>query len=168
MFYLSAICVGLAMMIFEAWHSSRAFDRELEMPLMSSIGRVLAVALAVFLMFRFTDMARRGVLGRLLEGSAESWWCMLELSLMILPMLLLFRGHIRENPWALYGSAVMVVFGFITNRLNVSVTGIEAASGTRYIPAWTEVAVTLSIIAAGFAIFRLAAKYLPIFEHENA
>ncbi|MDZ4797894.1 MAG: Ni/Fe-hydrogenase cytochrome b subunit [Bryobacteraceae bacterium] len=168
MFYMSAICVGLAMMIFEAWHSSRAFNRELEMPLLSSIGRVLAVSLAVLLAFRFTDLARRGALGYLLENKAETWFFMLEMSLMILPMLLLFRAHVRRNPWALYGSAVMVVFGFITNRLNVSVTGIEAASGTRYIPAWSEIAVTLSIIAAGFAIFRLAAKYLPIFEHEHA
>jgi Ni/Fe-hydrogenase subunit HybB-like protein len=58
--------------------------------------------------------------------------------------------------------------GFITNRLNVSVTGLEAGSGASYVPAWTEIAVTLAIIAAGFAIFRLAAKYLPIFDHEHA
>jgi Ni/Fe-hydrogenase subunit HybB-like protein len=58
----------------------------------------------------------------------------------------------------------MVVFGFVTHRLNVSVTGMEANAGASYLPRWTEVAVTLAIIAAGFAVFRLAAKYLPIFE----
>jgi len=165
MFYMSAICVGLAMMIFEAWHSSRAFDRDLEMPLLQSVAKVLAVALSAYLMFRFTDLARRGALHHLLEQTTETYFFALEISLMLLPMLLLFRAKVRENPWALYGSAVLVVFGFITNRLNVSVTGIEAASGATYIPAWTEVAVTLGIIAAGFAIFRMAAKYLPIFEH---
>ena len=41
---------------------------------------------------------------------------------------------------------------------------MEASSGVTYIPKWTEVAVTFSIIAAGFAIFRLAAKHLPVFE----
>jgi Ni/Fe-hydrogenase subunit HybB-like protein len=48
---------------------------------------------------------------------------------------------------------------------------MEASSGVTYIPKWTEVAVTFSIIAAGFAIFRLAAKHLPVFEaaeHEAA
>jgi Ni/Fe-hydrogenase subunit HybB-like protein len=62
----------------------------------------------------------------------------------------------------------MYLFGFIANRLNVAVTGMESASGTHYIPKWTEMAVTLSIIALGFAIFRIVAQYFPIFEaHEE-
>jgi Ni/Fe-hydrogenase subunit HybB-like protein len=77
--------------------------------------------------------------------------------------MLLFRGEVRERPGALYASAVMVVFGFIAHRLNVSVTGMEAASGVSYIPAWSEIAVTLGIIAAGFWIFRMAVKHLPVF-----
>jgi Ni/Fe-hydrogenase subunit HybB-like protein len=168
LFYISAICVGMAMTIFESWHSSRAFNRDLEMPLLASMSRILAVLLAVYLTLRFTDLSRRGALHFLLQQRTETWLFGLEISLMLLPMLLLFRSHVRRNPWALYGSAVMVVLGFITNRLNVSVTGMEAASGTTYVPAWTEIAVTLSIIAAGFAIFRVTAKYLPIFEHERA
>jgi Ni/Fe-hydrogenase subunit HybB-like protein len=90
---------------------------------------------------------------------------MLEISLMLLPMLLLFREHVRYNPVALYTCSLMVVLGFVTNRLNVSVTGMEAGSGAQYIPRWTEIAVTLAIIALGFAIFRTAARRLPIFEH---
>ncbi len=68
------------------------------------------------------------------------------------------------RPGALYACAVMVVFGFIANRLNVGITGLEAGSGTHYIPRWSEVAVTLSIVAAGFAIFRVIAQYFPVFE----
>jgi Ni/Fe-hydrogenase subunit HybB-like protein len=41
-------------------------------------------------------------------------------------------------------------------------------SGVRYLPKWTELAVTAGIVAAGFAIFGLAAKYLPIFPEEEA
>ncbi len=70
----------------------------------------------------------------------------------------------RSRPGALYACAVMVVFGFITNRLNVGITGLEAGSGTHYIPKWSEVAVTLSIVAAGFAIFRFVAQNFPVFE----
>ena len=165
MFYLSAICVGLAMTIFESWHSSRAFGRQLEMPLMTGLARVLAVLLATYMSMRFVDLARRGALSYVLQPSTEAYLFGLDTSLMLLPMLLLLRAHVRENPPALYGCAVMVVLGFVTNRLNVSVTGMETGSGAHYIPAWTEVAVTLSIIAAGFAIFRLAAKNLPVFEH---
>jgi Ni/Fe-hydrogenase subunit HybB-like protein len=165
MFYVSAICVGLAMTIFESWHSSRAFGRELEMPLVSGLGRVLAVLLAVYTTMRFVDLARRGALGHILEPTTEAYLFTLEVALMMVPMLLLFRQHVRDNPVALYVCAAMVVFGFVTNRLNVSVTGMEAGSGAHYIPAWTEIVITLSIIAAGFAIFRIAAEKLPVFEH---
>jgi len=51
--------------------------------------------------------------------------------------------------------------------LNVGTTGLEAGSGTHYIPKWSEIAVTLSIVAVGFATFRLIAQYFPIFEAEE-
>ena len=167
-FYASALCAGLAMTIFESWHSSRAFHKQLELPLLAGIARVLAVGLLVYLVMRFLDLAKRGVLGLVLVPRTETYLFALEICLMLLPMLLLFRSHVRTNPRALYASAVMVLFGFVANRLNVSVTGMEAGSGTSYVPKWTEVAVTLGIIAAGFAIFRLAVQYLPIFEKEPA
>jgi Ni/Fe-hydrogenase subunit HybB-like protein len=167
LFYVSAICVGLAMTIFESWHSSRAFGRQLELPLLASMGRILAVLSTFYLTIRFLDLSRRGALGLILENRIESYLFALEIGLMLLPTLLLFRRHIRMRPGALYGCAVLYIFGFITHRLNVSVTGIEAASGTTYIPRWTEVAVTLSIVAIGFAVFRLAVKHLPVFQEEH-
>ena len=167
LFYISAIAAGLAMTIFESWHSSRAFGRQLELPLLAGLARVLAVTLVVYLVVRFMDLGQRGVLRMALEPRIESYLVVLEICLMVLPMLLLFRRHIRWNPRALYACAVMVIFGFITHRLNVSVTGMEAGSGVSYVPRWTEVALTLCIVATGFAIFRLAAHYLPIFEEES-
>ena len=164
LFFISAICVGLAMTIFESWHSSRAFGKHLELPLLASMARVLAVLLGVYLTIRAVDLVHRGVLPLVMEWRTETYLFGLEIALMLLPMLLLFRRRVRLNPRALYACAVMVVFGFVTHRLNVSVTGMEANAGASYLPRWTEVAVTLAIIAAGFAVFRLAAQYLPIFE----
>jgi len=57
----------------------------------------------------------------------------------------------------------MVLFGFVANRLNVSITGLEASQGTHYIPKWPEVMITFSLISVGFAIFRMAALHLPLF-----
>lgn len=167
LFFISAVCVGFAMTIFESRHSSRAFGKQLELPLLASMGRVLAVLLSVYLMLRFLDLRHRGALGLLLENRTETHLFALEIALMLLPMLLLFRRHVRLNPGALYACAVMVIFGFVANRLNVSVTGMEAGSGTHYLPRWTEVMITLAIIALGFAIFRFAAKHLPIFEEQK-
>ena len=51
--------------------------------------------------------------------------------------------------------------------MNVSITGFEGSTGVRYFPKWTELAVTGMIIAAGFALFGMAVKYLPIFPKEE-
>ena len=165
-FFLSAICVGFAMMLFESWHSSRAFGKQLELPLLASMGRVLAVLLSVYLLIRFLDLYHRGVLPRLREPRTETYLFALEAALLLVPMVLLFLRSIRLSPARLYGCALLVIFGFVTNRLNVSVTGMEAGSGVHYVPKWTEVMVTLAIIALGFAIFRFAAQHLPIFAEE--
>jgi Ni/Fe-hydrogenase subunit HybB-like protein len=167
-FFGSALCVGFAMTIFESWHSSRAFGKQLERPLLASMARVLAVLLLVYLGMRFLDLHHRGALPLLRENRTETYLFGLEIALLLIPVVFLLRRRIRMNPAALYACAVSVIFGFVTNRLNVSVTGMEAGSGASYVPRWTEVAVTLAIIALGFAIFRSAAKHLPIFAAEEA
>lgn len=165
LFYISAISVGLAMTIFESWHSAKAFGKQLEWPLLMSLGRLLAVVLSVFLAMRFMDMSRRHVLGAMLEARPEVYLFYLEIALMVFPVVVLFSGVVADRPRLLYLCALSAILGFITHRLNVSVTGIQALTGANYVPRWTEIAITLGLIAAGFAIFRTAAKYLPVFEH---
>ena len=74
---------------------------------------------------------------------------------------------IRKNSTWLYLCSVMVVLGFVLNRLNISITGIQMKSDTFYFPSWQEVSITLAIVAFGFGMFSLAVQYLPIFVKVN-
>jgi Ni/Fe-hydrogenase subunit HybB-like protein len=49
------------------------------------------------------------------------------------------------------------------HRLDVSVTGLERASGAHSAPAWMEVMVSVGLVAIGFAAFALAVRSLPVF-----
>jgi Ni/Fe-hydrogenase subunit HybB-like protein len=163
MFYLSAICGGLAMMIVESRLSSRALGRGLEMPLLQSIGKALMVALGFYAVVRLADMARLGVLGEIVSGSREAGFFQLEMAIgVILPMLLLALPAVRRNAGRLYGAAVMVVAGFVVNRLNVSLTGFESAQGGHYVPTIAEGIITLMLVGIGFAAFALAVRFLPV------
>jgi Ni/Fe-hydrogenase subunit HybB-like protein len=164
LFYTSAISVGLSMTIFESWHSSRALNRAMHHSLTARIAQVNAVSLAVYFMIRYLDLKHRGVLNLLAIPRIETYLFWLETGLMFAGMMLMFQQRVRKNPGWLYLSSLLVIFGFMANRLNVTLTGMEASSGVHYIPKWTEIAITLSIIAVGFAAFRLAARYLPVFE----
>ncbi len=170
-FFLSAICVGLAMTIFESTMSSKHFNRELELPILQELGRVLMIALSVYGVLRLEDLYHRGMIAQLFKPGYEMYLFWVEALLaLIIPLGLLTQKKFRNTPGGLYFVAVSVVLGFITNRLNVSLTGMETAAGLHYLPKWTEFAITAAIIAAGFFMFAMAVKYLPIFpeHHETA
>lgn len=167
-FFISAIAVGLAMTIVESSLSSRHFRRQLELPLLVGLGRILIVTLGVYLVLRVQDLYHRGALGEVFRPQYETYFFWLEMAAgVVLPLLLLSRRSIRESANGLYLAAVLTVIGFVTNRLNVAITGMEASAGVRYFPKWTELSVTLAIVAAGVVVFGLAVRYLPIL-HEAA
>jgi Ni/Fe-hydrogenase subunit HybB-like protein len=167
-FFLSAIAVGLAMTIFESSMSSKHFGLQLELPVLRELGRWLVVVLGVYGILRFEDLANRGVLKLAFHRGYETYLFWLEIMLaIVLPLILLLQRRVRASANGLYISAVLVVLGFITNRMNVSITGLEGSTGVHYFPKWSELAVTGMIIGIGFAAFGLAVRYLPIFPTEE-
>ena len=167
-FFISAIAVGLAMTIFESSLSSKHFGLQLELPVLQELGRVLIIVLGVYAILRFEDLANRGVLKLAFRQGYETYFFWLEILLaIVLPLALLLQKRVRTSANGLYFAAVSTVLGFITNRMNVSITGFEGSTGVHYFPKWTELAVTGMIIAIGFAAFGLAVKYLPIFPKEE-
>ena len=168
-FYISAIAVGLAMIIFESSMSSKYFGREIELPILRDIGRVLVVVLAIYGILRFEDLYHRGVLHMVFVPGYEQRFFLLEMFLSVLiPLGLLLIPKVRESAQGLYLAAVLTLLGFVTNRLNVAITGVENAVGARYTPKWTEVVITAMFVALGFAIFGIVARFLPIFPEEKA
>ncbi|MBV8052749.1 MAG: Ni/Fe-hydrogenase cytochrome b subunit [Acidobacteriaceae bacterium] len=172
LFFGSAVAVGLAMTIFESCLSSRVFGRQLELPVLVQLGDVLLVVLLINALLRLEDFFHRGQFANIVKPSYEAYFLWLELALaFVIPITLLSFKKIRRSPDGLYLASVICLLGFVTNRLNVSVTGFETWVGHHYVPKWTEFMITLAIIATGFALFGLAVKYLPIFpeaEHAKA
>jgi Ni/Fe-hydrogenase subunit HybB-like protein len=163
-FFGSAVAVGLAMTIFESTQSAKAFGRQLELPVLVTLGGALLVALWVNALLRFEDYFHRGLLGEIIKPSYEAYFLWLELALtFVIPITMLSFKKVRLSPQLLYLASISTVLGFITNRLNIALIGFETYVGHHYVPKWTEFSITLMIIAMGFFLFGLAAKYLPIF-----
>lgn len=169
LFFLSAIPAGLGMVIVESRLSARAFGRGLELPLLAGVGRALLGALVLYGTVRIGDLARRGVLGEAVAGTREAAFFALEVILgVVAPIALLAAPSVRRNARRLYTAGLLVVIGFVVNRLNVSLTGLEGALGQRYVPAVPEVVVTLALVGVGMALFGLAARHVPVFAREPA
>lgn len=167
-FFGSAVAVGLAMTIFESTQSAKALGRQLETPVLVRLGGALLIALWVNALLRFEDYLHRDMLRAIFKPSYETYFLWLELALsFVIPIFLLSFKKVRLSPQGLYLVSIITLFGFITNRLNISLIGFETYVGHHYIPKWTEFSVTLMIIAMGFFLFAVAVKYLPIFPMEE-
>ena len=126
--------------------------------------RLVVAVLGVLAVLRVRDLWARGVLPLAFQPTYEAALFQLEFLVgLLLPLALLAVPRVRSSPRGLYAASLLTVLGFITNRLNVSITGFEGAQGGHYIPAAAEVLVTLMLVALGFGAFNLAVRYLPVY-----
>jgi Ni/Fe-hydrogenase subunit HybB-like protein len=167
-FWLSAVAVGLTMTIVEASLSSKALKRGLELDLLADLAKAAAVVLLFYLAARGVDLFARDALSLLFEPTlqAATFWAEMVLGV-IVPIVLFSIRPLRYKPAVLFGGALLVVvFGVVLNRLNVSVIGLLPYTGNIYSPSWMEIAVPITLISFGVIAFGLAAKYLPVFPEE--
>ena len=169
LFFVSAMAVGLAMTIFESNLSARAFGRALEAEAQDGAARLAAIFLSFYLLIRGADLVIRGALGALWPLDRAGLMFLTEVAVgFIIPIILFSNARVRRNSRWLYHASQLTVLGFVMNRLNVAVTGFEVVSGKTYVPAWTEIAVTLMLVTLGVTAFYLAVRYLPVLEVDAA
>ena len=162
-FYLSAIPAGLALTIMAIYLCVRSLNVRVDLNILSDVRRVISPLLAIYGVFRFVDLINRDATGYLWMWREETQLFWLEIILLVIaPLILLNLDKVRNHPKYLYWTCSLIVMGFMTNRLNVSITGLQASSGIYYIPKWTEFAATLATIAAAVVAFRYAVIYLDI------
>jgi Ni/Fe-hydrogenase subunit HybB-like protein len=179
MFFVSAVAVGLAMIILESSLSSRYFKRGLETRLLEKLATGIPVVLGIYLVLKFGELLLTGELGYLFSRGWMSVLFWVELILgTILPLIWFSKREHRRSAGALLGGAIVLLFGMILNRFDVSWFAVKHPdplsyvpafmSNVRYIPTLPEISVSLGIFAGGILAFGLAAKYLPVFEHQQS
>lgn len=169
-FYFSAIGVGFSMVIFESYLSARAFNKGIELDLLSRIGLFSAMFLTLNFLIKFLDLAFTGKLNYLFVSGEETllFWAEIIIGTLI-PATLLYIKKIREDRKWLYISAVFVIAGFLLNRMNVSITSITGINNISYFPSIYEISITMMIVVIGMWAFSFAVKNFSVFgdtEHE--
>ena len=166
MFFVSAVSVGLAMVIFESSIGSKVFRHKLEPGVLAGLGKALPYILSLYLLLKVGDIVARGAVETAFTLSTASVVFWIEIMIgIVLPMALLMSPDIRRSPAGLFWSSLCVIVGLVLNRLNVGLIGIKVESWQSYFPSWMEFAMSIGIIAAGLILFSLAARHLAIYEH---
>jgi hypothetical protein len=163
LFYVTAICLGLAMVIFESTVTAWLYKRQPHTDMIAGLARLAAYALMFQLVFRLGDLVRTGALAGALDGTREAWLFNLELLLTSLVPLAMFAvpAWRRRPGLTLIGSASCVA-GFLFHRINVAGLAHVGVTGSSYMPSWTEFAVSFGIVAGASLAFLWVQERFPV------
>lgn len=164
LFWISAMCAGISIIIVEATMSHKWMGQPDESELLETLAKILPWVITAYLTVRLYTLFALTE-GPLFDRPGLTALFALEMIAgVIVPLVMLMNESVRENNGLRSTAAWLVIFGVIVNRFNVSMFGMME-KGTFYYPSFIESIITIGIIAAHVLFFVLIAKYFPIFEH---
>lgn len=165
LFFISAMGAGLAMVIVESTWSFFGLKHKLETRLLAKIAKIIPIVLGLYAIGRFAELFISGDSVYLFTGDKYSLLFWIEMLIFVLiPVVLFSLPSVRRKPMQMFSVALMVVFGLLLNRFNVSLIAFSAGA---YAPTWIEIFVTIGMVSIGAFVFALAARYLAVFPHST-
>jgi Ni/Fe-hydrogenase subunit HybB-like protein len=164
LFLLSAVSVGLPMVIMESLITSRSFKLKPEMHVLSNLGSMIAPLLGIYLSFKIGDMVIRKTFVYLNEFNTASVLFVLEIVLgIIVPLRMFLSRQILKSPLGLFIASMLVIAGVMMNRVNnFLVAYTPPYHYNTYFPSIGEISVTLGFIALEILFFRAMVMVFPI------
>jgi Ni/Fe-hydrogenase subunit HybB-like protein len=164
LFLISAVAVGLPMIIFESLAASRSLGLNSEMSVLSRLGKMVAPLLGIYLSMKLIDMVIRGTYVYLTEMNTQSVMFVIEIVVgIIIPLRMLFSEKVLKSKLWLFVAASLVVAGVILNRINCFLIAYSAPYALdSYFPSFGEISVTVGFISILVLLYRALVMFLPI------
>ncbi len=163
MFYLSAIPAGLAMVVIALYLSNRSLGTKVDPEIIKEVAWVISPMLILNLVWRMVDLVKHGGGPYLFLKRPETAYFWLEIALfVVIPVVMFNNRWIMKRPEGAYWTCAVVIAGFLTNRVNVSINSLERATNANYFPKWPEMAIVVMMITGTVLVFRWAVIYLDI------
>jgi Ni/Fe-hydrogenase subunit HybB-like protein len=169
LFFISAVGLGLMVVIFEGHFTAYLYRRKPETALMRPLGAAARWVLILYLVLRFGDLAIRGQLGYLISAAWQVKLFWAEIAIMaILPIVLLSMPQFQKRSNWQWATAALGTSGVVLNRIDVGGLADLNRGGPLYMPRWTEIAITLGIVAAATLVFLFIVEHFKIWEERPA
>lgn len=160
-FYLSAICVGFAMVVFESTLSARAFKLPDESAAHKRMLVFLYWMLWIYLFAKLADIAVRGMIPSLFSGMGLLLLAELAVGV-VAPLVLLMRKPLLASGRWRFIISCLVIGGLIFNRFNVTLFAMHRPGPGRYFPSVEELLITTGLIAGIIFCYNIAVKLFPV------
>lgn len=164
LFYISAIAVGIPMIIFESLIASYAFKMKPEMGVLSRLATYIPLLLGIYLAFKLGDLFVRDAFIYLTELNKFSIAFYIEMFIgVIIPLILFNFKKVVTTPIWLFIASAMVVIGVLINRINNFIVAYQPYYATKvYVPSFGEISVTLGFIALLVLFYRAFVMIFPV------
>lgn len=160
-YFMTAVAAGLAMTVFESYHSSRTYGYPFEIKLVASLTKAIPWVLGSYWVIRTGELLITGDFRYLLEGGPPAVMYVIEMiGGVLIPFIYFADSRARNNVHGITWGAFFVMGGLILNRVNTALVFLD---GAIYMPTWQEVAVTVGLTCLGLIMFDAAVRFLPMF-----
>jgi len=173
-FFLSSVAAGTALIVLIEMWIAKAWNRQLRISQVASMGEVAFWSMLVYQVVRLGDLVLRGQFN-LAAGGLKTSLFLIEILLGgLLPLLLLSTSKLRNNPTVLATGALLAFVGVVFNRINVVVFAMNLRGAmpqtapVHYFPSLFEWGISVGLIAATIFLFSLGVRYMPVLPEENS
>lgn len=158
----SAVVMGFSIVLFEGSFSSLGFKRPSETPLLATFARPIVWLLSAWLAVRFGELALRGKLAETLVLDFRGLMFWVEISLFVVPLVVLSSARRRARGDLLLLGAVSMLLAGAVYRVNAFLIGFNPRPGYVYFPSVEELLVTVGLVALEILVFIFFVKRFPV------
>ena len=162
LFLVSCLGMGFAVVVFEGALASTILGRHRETEMLGKMAWVMVPVLSAFILLRFADLAVRGGLSALGTFDLYSGMFLLETVLFLAPVLMLLSEKARRDAGNVFRAAMLMIVAGSLYRFDTYLVAFRPGSRFSYFPSFSEVMVTLGIVALEVILYVVLVKQFPI------
>ena len=167
LFFISAIGLGISMVMMESTLTSWLYGRKREEDLMIGLAKAASFVLGLYLLLKLGDVFHRGKANLISTSGWDSVLFIFELSISaIIPLVIFVTPYLRNRSGWLTAGAAMAVIGFVLNRIDAGGLATVSSTGARYVPSWMEILISVGIVSATALVFFFFVERFHVYEAE--
>jgi len=160
-FFLTAIAAGLAMTVFEMYHSARTYQQKFELSIASKLTSWIPYVLGLYIVIKIVDVIVSGTYIYLIQDPWPTFMFLIEImGGALIPAILFADKRVRNSTSGLVWASFLTMGGLILNRFNATLVFMN---GDFYFPSAAEIAVSIGLTCLGIIMFDAAIRFLPMY-----
>jgi Ni/Fe-hydrogenase subunit HybB-like protein len=170
-FFLTAVIAGISMVIVESTLSHKVFADQVKGHdadrLVLGLGKAGALVMFAYFFLKLQGVIDGHAWGHLATGWG-AWFLVEIVGFVLVPALLFAYGARNSKVTLVRIGGAMGVIGVALNRLNCSVIAYnwDKPAALRYVPSFTEVWVSITLVTIGVLLFRWIVNRMPILRED--